>query len=196
MKLVIATRNAGKAKEFRELLGDEFELEDLSGYPDVPDVAETGKTFAENAALKAEATSRLVDHVVLADDSGLEVDALDGAPGIYSARYSGEGATSASNITKLLQEVERRDPHEKNRKARFRCVIAVARDGHVLHFVEGKVEGSIIASPRGAGGFGYDPIFLPNEQNKTFGELAAEVKNRISHRARAVAALRRVLRGQ
>ena len=194
MKLVIATRNAGKAKEFRELLGDEFEIEDLSGYPDVPEVAETGKTFAENAALKAEAVSRLFDHLVLADDSGLEVEALNGAPGIYSARYSGEGATSVRNIEKLLRELEMHDPRGQNRGARFRCVIAVARDGHILHFVEGKVEGSIIATPRGSGGFGYDPVFLPNEQDKTFGELAAHIKNRISHRAKAVEALRSLVR--
>ena len=127
----------------------------------------------------------------MADDSGLEVDALGGAPGIYSARYAGENASDEQNIDKLLRELTRRNVR-RSRSARFRCVIALARDGKLLGTFEGVVEGVIVDLPRGERGFGYDPIFVPKGFDKTFGELSDEIKNRISHRAKAIAALRRL----
>jgi XTP/dITP diphosphohydrolase len=193
LRLLIATRNQHKAREFRELLGDEFNVEDLSGYPRIPDVAETGTTFAENAALKAVTVSANVEGLVVADDSGLEVDLLEGAPGVYSARYSGENATDEANMRRVLRELDDKATGEKQRTARFRCVIALARNGRVIDFAEGAVEGAIVSAPRGMGGFGYDPIFQPNGYIETFGELSSEVKNQISHRAEAVKALRRIL---
>jgi XTP/dITP diphosphohydrolase len=185
-RLLLASRNAHKTREFRELLGDDFELVDLSAFPEIPDIEETGKAFDENATIKALAISARFPDVVIADDSGLEVDALDGAPGVYSARYSGEGASHQQNIEKLLSELSRRGLPGKPWSARFRCVIALAKNGEVLRTVEGVIEGTIVQPARGTGGFGYDPIFQPNGFEETFGELAAEIKNRISHRARAI----------
>ncbi len=189
MRLVIATRNPHKTNEFRELLGDDFEVDDLSAYPDSPDVAETGKTFAENATLKAEAASRFVGElIVVADDSGLEVDALGGAPGIFSARYAGGDATDRQNIDKLQDELA--NCCQEQRVARFRCVLALAQKGRLLGTFAGVVEGQIIDQPRGNGGFGYDPIFVPTGFDQTFAELPAATKNAISHRAKAVRVLR------
>jgi XTP/dITP diphosphohydrolase len=193
MDLLLATRNAHKARELRELLGVDFELRDLSAFPNIAPAEETGNTFAENAALKAIAASqdRQLQHaLVIADDSGLEVDALGGAPGIYSARYAGENATDAANIDKLLGQLR----SDSNRSARFRCVIAVARAGKLLTIVEGAVEGTIVDPPRGNAGFGYDPVFQPLGFDKTFAEMPPELKNRISHRAKAAAPLREKLR--
>ena len=193
-KLLIATRNSHKTRELRELLGSDFELEDLTAYPDVPETAETGSTFEENATIKALALSGHSPELVMADDSGLEVDVLQGEPGIYSARYAGAKASDQQNIEKLFHELCRRDPNGKMRAARFRCVIALAQKGNIICAVEGKVEGTIIDPPRGAGGFGYDPVFQPSGYSQTFGELEAAVKNTISHRARAVRALTETLR--
>jgi XTP/dITP diphosphohydrolase len=153
------------------------------------------ETFEENAILKAVAASqyrRVQDRhlLVVADDSGLEVDALGGAPGIFSARYAGEDASDKENIVKLLSELARRNVPLDQRSARFRCVIALAHEGKLLGKFEGVVEGSIVDLPRGSRGFGYDPIFLPSGFDKTFGELPIELKNRISHRARAIRAFR------
>lgn len=187
-QLLLATRNAHKTREFAQLLGDEFEIADLSG-AGAPTIEETGHTFDENAILKAVAVSRDRDGLVAADDSGLEVDVLDGAPGIFSARYAGANATDQENIDKLLRELSR----HQQRCARFRCVIALARDGKLLGTFEGKVEGVIVDLARGSAGFGYDPVFRPDGFDKTFGELPAEIKNRISHRAKAIAALREAL---
>jgi XTP/dITP diphosphohydrolase len=182
--LIIATRNGHKTREIQRILGADFAVCDLSAYPGAPETAESGKTFQENAALKATAASRQLPGLVVADDSGLEVDALGGAPGIYSARYAGQNATDKQNIDKLLAELGRIE--SAKRSARFRCVIALAREGKLLGVFEGVVEGMIIDSPRGTNGFGYDPIFVPQEFEQTFGELPAQVKNRISHRERAI----------
>jgi len=188
-QLLLATRNAHKTREFAEILGGDFEVRDLSGESEAPVVEETGATFAENAILKAIAISKRFPGLVVADDSGLEVDALNGAPGVYSARYAGANATDQGNIARLLSELgDCRDA--PSFAARFRCVLALARDGSLLGTFDGVVEGTIIETPRGGLGFGYDPVFQPLGSTKTFGEMPAEEKNRISHRARAIQALR------
>jgi len=193
--LFLATRNANKTREFRELLGEDFDVHDLSFFDEMAIPKESGRTFEENAILKAVAASqdrRVQDRhlLVVADDSGLEVDALGGAPGILSARYAGETASDKENIDKLLSELARRNAPLDQRSARFRCVIALARESEILGKFEGVVEGLIVDLPRGSLGFGYDPIFVPNGFDKTFGELPIELKNRISHRARAIRAFR------
>ena len=193
--LLLATRNANKTREFRELLGKDFDVHDLSFFDELAIPKESGRTFEENAILKAVAASqdrRVQDRhlLVVADDSGLEVDALGGAPGILSARYAGETASDKENIEKLLSELARRNAPLDQRSARFRCVIALARESELLGKFEGVVEGLIVDLPRGSLGFGYDPIFVPNGFDKTFGELPIELKNRISHRARAIRAFR------
>ena len=158
----------------------------------MPAVEETGSTFAENAILKAGAISNRLPGLVVADDSGLEVDALDGAPGIYSARYGGPGATDNENIARLFSEL-RKHPDDGPFAARFRCVLALARQGEVLGTFEGAIEGSIVDSPRGAAGFGYDPVFQPTGFAQTFAEISSTEKNRISHRAKAIRLLRAAL---
>lgn len=193
--LLLATRNANKMREFRELLNKDFDVHDLSFFDEMAIPKESGRTFEENAILKAVAASqdrRVQDRhlLVVADDSGLEVDALGGAPGILSARYAGETASDKENIDKLLSELARRNAPLDQRSARFRCVIALARESQLLGKFEGLVEGLIVDLPRGSLGFGYDPIFVPNGFDKTFGELPIELKNRISHRARAIRAFR------
>jgi XTP/dITP diphosphohydrolase len=193
--LLLATRNANKTREFRELLGEDFDVHDLSFFDEMAIPKESGRTFEENAILKAVAASqdrRVQDRhlLVIADDSGLEVDALGGAPGILSARYAGETASDKENIEKLLSELARRNAPLDQRSARFRCIIALARESELLGRFEGVVEGLIVDLPRGSLGFGYDPIFVPNGFDKTFGELPIELKNRISHRARAIRAFR------
>jgi XTP/dITP diphosphohydrolase len=190
MELLLATRNAHKTREFRELLGNKFEIVDLGSYPDLTLPEETGRTFQENAIVKAVTVSKIIEEIVIADDSGLEVDALSGAPGIYSARYAGDGAADRANVEKLLRELNK----VVLRTARFRCVIALARRGEVLGTFEGVVEGRITDAPRGTRGFGYDPVFQPAGFDQTFAEMPAELKNRISHRAKAVAVLRERLR--
>jgi XTP/dITP diphosphohydrolase len=184
MELLLATRNAHKTREFAQLLGNEFKVVDLDSFPQFEAVEETGGTFAENAILKAITASGKIVDLVLADDSGLEVDALGGAPGIYSARYAGESATDEQNVTKLLRELELMS----DRSARFRCVLALACGGKLLGTFEGVAEGVIIDAPRGSAGFGYDPIFVPNGFEQTFAELRSEIKNQISHRAKAIGA--------
>jgi len=168
------------------MLGPEFVVRDLTGYPELPDISETGSTFEENAILKAVAASEHVPGVILADDSGLEVDVLGGAPGIFSARYSGSG-DDQQNVRKLLDELNRADPNKEHRQAKFRCVLAVARSGRVLRTFTGLAEGKVIETPRGMRGFGYDPVFVPEGLDQTFAELPQDTKNRLSHRARAVA---------
>jgi XTP/dITP diphosphohydrolase len=186
--LIVATRNAHKTREIRRILGADFAVSDLSAYPEAPETVETGKTFEENAVLKATTASRQLPGLVVADDSGLEVDALGGAPGIYSARYAGQNATDKQNIDKLLAELARIE--RAKRSARFCCVIALAREGKLLGTFEGVVEGMIVDSPRGRGGFGYDPVFMPTEFGKTFGQLSPTEKDQVSHRARALEKLR------
>jgi len=145
--------------------------------------------FTKFSEIKALAVSKICHGLVVADDSGLEVDALDGAPGIFSARYAGENATDSQNVMKLLRELALRNVENEQRTARFRCVIALARDAELLQTFEGSVEGSIVSEERGHGGFGYDPIFVPAGLRQTFAEVLPAEKNRLSHRARAVAQL-------
>jgi XTP/dITP diphosphohydrolase len=193
MDLLLATRNQHKTREVRQLLGDDFAVSDLGGYPAIEMPDETGATFAENAILKSITASKhrqLQNGFVIADDSGLEVDALGGAPGIYSARYAGEPASDVANIGKLLGELR----NIEKRSARFRCVIALTRAGKVLGTFDGAVEGAIVDLPRGKHGFGYDPIFQPTGFEETFGEMTSDLKNQISHRAKAIMALRTALR--
>jgi XTP/dITP diphosphohydrolase len=188
ISLLVSTRNIHKVREIRAILGSSFRVSDLSGLAEIAEIEETDETFEENATIKAVAVSQICDGWVIADDSGLEVDALGGAPGVYSARYSGKGATDAENNALLLKNLE--NVRGKNRRARFRCVIVLARAGHKFAVFDGAVEGSIAKQPRGGGGFGYDPLFVPEGFVKTFGELPAELKNRLSHRAMALEKLR------
>jgi len=189
MQLIVATRNAHKTREIQRILGPAFTVSDLSAHPKIPDIRETGKSFEENAILKAVGASRHLPGLIVADDSGLEVDALGGAPGIFSARYAGENATDKQNIDRLLGELARTGVDEIKRSARFCCVIALARQGELLGTFEGIVEGTIIERARGLHGFGYDPIFVPRGFEKTFAKLPAEVKNTVSHRAKAIRGL-------
>ena len=186
--LTVATRNAHKTREIQEILGPEFLIRDLSGRSDVPEIEETGRTFEENAILKAVAVSQRVGGLVLADDSGLEVDALGGAPGVLSARYAGEPTDDHRNLEKLLYELQQAEPDSAHRTARFRCVLAIAQDGKILETFAGAVEGTVGGPPRGRGGFGYDPIFVPHGFDRTFAELPAVTKNGLSHRGRALSA--------
>jgi XTP/dITP diphosphohydrolase len=190
MQLIVATRNAHKTREIQRILGPGFAVRDLSGYPGISEILESGKTFEENAILKAVAVSTQVTGLAVADDSGLEVDALGGAPGIHSARYAGANATDKEKIDKLLSELLRIGAKNDQRVARFRCVLALARDGQILGTFEGIVEGAIADQARGSNGFGYDPIFLPTGFGRTFGELEPAEKDRWSHRARALEKLR------
>ena len=187
-QLLLATRNAHKTREFAEILGDGFEVRDLTGAPELEAVEETGLTFEANAILKAVETSKGFEGLVVADDSGLEVDVLQGEPGIYSARYAGEHATDAANVAKLLAELRSHAPGSYS--ARFRCSLALARGGEVLGTFHGVVEGTIVGETRGSAGFGYDPVFQPHGFKQTFAELSPIEKNRISHRAQAIRLLR------
>lgn len=185
-KIVFATNNKNKLAEVRAILGDSYEvlsLEDIGCNEDIP---ETGTTLKENAWQKASYIYNRYKMECFADDTGLEVEALNGEPGVYSARYAGgEGHDSEANMAKLLKNLEGID----NRKARFCTVICLITNDHPVVYLEGIVNGEIIKQRRGGTGFGYDPIFEPEGYNKTFAELGSEVKNKISHRARAVAKL-------
>ena len=188
-KILLATRNAHKTLEVRAILGSAWSVFDLLGRPDLPEVDETGLTFADNAALKALAGSRhFPGGWTLADDSGLEVDALGGAPGVRSARYAGPGATDETNRQHLARELQRvvGPTYAQPQPARFRCCIAVAWDGEVAKQFNGTVEGAVVHPARGEGGFGYDPVFVPVGYRETFAELPAEVKNTLSHRGEAM----------
>lgn len=194
-RLLIATKNAHKTAEIRAILGLEWSVTDLTSHAAIPAPEETGATFAENAALKALAASASFEGLVLADDSGLEVDALGGAPGVYSARYAGIDATDAENRKKLLLEMEAVGARGKARTARFRCAMAVAEHGEIRDTFSGAVEGVIINEERGEAGFGYDSLFVPKGYCETFAQLSAETKNTLSHRASALAqAKQRLLR--
>ena len=186
-RLLLATRNAHKTREVREILGDGWVVEDLTLRPDLPEVEETGETFEENARLKAVAASVHYEGWVLADDSGLEVDALGGAPGVRSARFAGDGADMAANRSLLVEKM--RDVRGKERSGRFRCVLALAKEGDVVRVFHGTVEGVITPSERGGGGFGYDPLFVPAGSCRTFAEMSGPQKHALSHRGRALAAL-------
>jgi XTP/dITP diphosphohydrolase len=190
--LLIATRNAHKTREIHQMLGSGWDVRDLTTLPHAPEVEETGQTFQDNAILKAVTISRHVTGLVLADDSGLEVDALNGAPGVRSARFAGPGATDAGNRNLLLKELAKQ-PGDRF-PARFCCVMALASQGEVLGTFAGVVEGEVIPAERGSGGFGYDSMFIPRGYQETFAELAPVIKNSLSHRARALAKMLEFLR--
>lgn len=193
VEVVLATRNQGKVREFLELLRDlPLQVYSLDAFPQIRDLAEDGLTYTENAISKALTVARLTRRIALADDSGIEIDALQGAPGPQSRRFLGEGASDASRnarIIRLLQSVPL-----KARAARYRAVVAVATPDGTVRTFEGVCEGQVASAPRGAQGFGYDPIFLVPDHGKTMAQLPIAVKNRISHRARALAAARPYLR--
>jgi XTP/dITP diphosphohydrolase len=192
-KLAFATSNAHKTEEVAAILGSAWQVEDLRAHPGVTLDEETGDTFEANAIIKALSGSRaLPGHLVLADDSGLEVDALGGAPGVRSARYAGETANAADNRTKLKHELGKL-PQTAPFTGRFHCCMVVAYGGAVLHVTHGSVEGHLIHEEQGVGGFGYDPLFIPDGFSDTFGLLPAETKNQLSHRARALAAMKETL---
>ena len=193
MKLVLATRNEGKVREIGEILEDEngIELLSLRNYPNAPDVVEDGVTYEENAIKKASTLAEYTGHLTIADDSGLAVDALDGAPGVHSARYAGENASDQDRIAKLLNALQ--NVPDDRRSGRFICAVAIAAPLARVEVVRGVCEGRIIRAPRGESGFGYDPIFVPVGYNKTFAELGDAIKNRISHRANALDEARKLL---
>ena len=193
-RIILATHNPHKTREFQEVFTRQFAIGDLSAYPQISPPPETGSTFEENAALKALGVSQQLSGPIMADDSGLEVDALDGEPGIYSARYAGENATDQQNLEKLLRELSARHVAADARSARFKCSIALARDDKLLCTFTGVVQGKIVDRPRGHGGFGYDPVFQPDGFELTFAEMPQEMKNRISHRAQAAQQLRQFLK--
>jgi XTP/dITP diphosphohydrolase len=186
MQLIVATRNAHKTREIRQILGSKVDVRDLTEHPEISEITESGTSFEENAKLKAIAVSQKLPGLVIADDSGLEVEALHGAPGIHSSRYAGVNASDKEKIAKLLAELTKINAQSDRRRARFRCLVAVACDGQVLATFEGAVEGTIAKRPRGSHGFGYDPIFIPDGFEETFAELPREVKNNIGHRAKAI----------
>jgi XTP/dITP diphosphohydrolase len=194
MPLVVATRNKKKLQEILEILaGIDLELRDLSGYPDAPEIDEDGDTFEANARKKASQTAKALHEWVLGEDSGLVVPALGGRPGVHSARYAGKHGDDAANNQKLIAEI-RILPPEK-RAAYYVCTAALSDpDGNVKAVVEGRCHGIIVPERRGEGGFGYDPYFQVLEFHQTFGELSSRVKHAISHRARALAQLRPILR--
>jgi XTP/dITP diphosphohydrolase len=190
--LLLGTSNAHKLEELRAILGDlPLTLLSLSDVAPIPDVAETGATFAENAILKATAYANASGLLTLADDSGLEIDALGGEPGVYSARWAGASTPYSERFRIILERMVQTPPEQ--RTARFRCVIAITGPGGLLATAEGILEGMIATKPQGAGGFGYDPIFYVPAYGKTVAELPAGVKNRISHRALAAAQARQQL---
>jgi XTP/dITP diphosphohydrolase len=189
-RLLLATRSAGKLRELRPLLaglaGEGLALETLAAHPEVRSPEEAGESFEENARLKAGAAAGAAGLWTLGEDSGLEVDALGGAPGVRSARYSGAHGDDAANNARLLRELG----SSASRRARYVCVAALARpDGVVVATARGVCEGTIAASPRGSGGFGYDPLFVPDGETRTMAELSPREKEALSHRGRAIRAL-------
>jgi XTP/dITP diphosphohydrolase len=188
-RVVLATRNAHKVAELGQILGGlglALELVGLDAYPEAPEVAETGATFAANALLKAEAVAAATGQPAVADDSGLCVDALNGMPGIYSARWAGGGG-DAANLDLVLAQIA--DVPDERRGAAFRCAAALVVPGHPGQVVEGEVRGHLLRARRGTNGFGYDPIFVPDGESRTTAEMSAEEKNALSHRGRAFRAL-------
>lgn len=189
MKVYCATTNPGKLREFQQALRESVELEPLPALASIPAPDETGATFEDNAALKALYYSKHCDGYLFADDSGLEVDALGGAPGVYSARFAGPGATDAANNALLLAKMS----GIADRTARFVCVVALTEHGRVVRTFRGEVEGRLLDSPRGTNGFGYDPLFFYAPFGCTFAEVPLERKMEVSHRAKALGALRACL---
>lgn len=184
-EIIIATKNAGKVKDFETLFSPKgFKVKSLLDFPEIEDVEETGVTFSENATLKAEAISSALNKPVIADDSGLAIDALNGEPGVYSARYAGENKDDNANIEKVLQKLN--DVPFEKRTARFHCALAIAVPGKRTEIVEGTCEGHILEEKRGENGFGYDPIFFVEKWRCSMAELTKGQKNQISHRANAL----------
>lgn len=182
--VILATTNQGKAAEFQKLLGQlPLTVKTLKDYPQIGEIVEDGQTFAENALIKARAVAKAAGILTIADDSGLVVDALGGAPGIYSARYAGENKDDNANIAKLLQEMENVPAEERG--ARFICAIAVVTEDGREFVAEGNCHGEILTKAKGDGGFGYDPVFFVPELNKTFAQLTMTEKNAVSHRGKA-----------
>ncbi len=193
MDLVLATRNLDKAKEIRAFLdGLDHRILTLEAFPSVPEVVEDGDSYEANAMKKALTVSKYTGKMSLADDTGLEVDALQGQPGLFSARFAGEDATYADNRRKLLSLMK--DIPSQQRTARFRCVMVLAKPEGKARTVEGVVEGSITLEEKGEGGFGYDPVFYLPEVGKTLAQLTFDEKNKISHRARALEKIREILK--
>ena len=193
-RLVIATRNPGKAREIAEILsepGVPLEIASLADYPDAPEPEETGATFQENAVIKATACAEFTGELSLADDSGLEIDALNGAPGIHSARFAPTTPERNARLLELMKDVP-----DGSRTARFRCVVAIARPDGSVQTCEGTVEGIIARSPKGSHGFGYDPIFYLPTLHKQMAELSASEKNAISHRGKALHQAKKLLEAQ
>ncbi|QQZ10679.1 XTP/dITP diphosphatase [Heyndrickxia vini] len=191
-QVIIATKNKGKAKEFEKMFSTfHIKVKTLLDFPEAIDVEETGSTFEENAILKAETISQQYNIMTIADDSGLVIDALDGRPGIYSARYAGEEKNDEANIDKVLAEMI--DIPNDDRSAKFYCALAIAIPGKETITVSGTCEGEILRERKGNNGFGYDPIFFIKDKGQTMAELPSEEKNRISHRAKAVDKLPSIL---
>jgi XTP/dITP diphosphohydrolase len=189
MKILTATRNPGKLRELKSMLAElPFEIVTLDDFPGMPEVIEDGETFEENAVKKASELARASGLLALAEDSGLEVDALGGAPGIYSARYAGESCSHSANNRKLLSELK--NVPKENRTARFVCVAAVASPDKVFFTTRGECDGLILKEPRGESGFGYDPLFFYPPKSQTFAEMGTEEKNKVSHRAKALAGVK------
>lgn len=194
MEIVAATRNEKKLKEMRRLLeGTAVRIMGLEEFPGCPEVEETGETFEENAAMKAASVSGHTGRTAVSDDSGLEVFALGGAPGVRSARYAGEGASDDENVEKLLMEMAK--VPEGERGARFVCVIAISDPHGGVKSFYGTVEGKIANKAKGMGGFGYDPVFIPSGHERTFAEMTASEKDSMSHRGAALRGLREYLEG-
>ncbi|WP_347491177.1 XTP/dITP diphosphatase [Desulfoscipio sp. XC116] len=190
--IILATRNEGKVRELQQLLAETgFKVISMSSYPNAPDVVEDGRTFEDNAIKKAREVAAAANKIALADDSGLMVDYLDGAPGVHSARFAGPGHDDTANNDKLLRLLNG-VPRQK-RTARFCCVVAIATPDGKAATTQGTCEGIIIDKPRGENGFGYDPLFLMPEFDKTFAELDSAVKNAISHRGRALQEIKTIL---
>lgn len=189
---MLATRNEGKVREFREIMKDlPFKILSLKEFPGFPEIVEDGKTFEENALKKARALAEFANDVAIADDSGLMVYALNGSPGVFSARYAGVGATDLKNNLKLLNDLK--GVHLKDRGAAFKCAIAVVAPDGFEEVVTGECRGAIGFEMRGNEGFGYDPLFIPNGFDKTFAEIGLETKNMISHRYKAIMAVKPIL---
>jgi XTP/dITP diphosphohydrolase len=191
--ILIATANKGKAREFQEMLGHAWDVKTLLDLPHVPEIVEDGETFAANALKKAQALRGIFDGPVLADDSGLEVDVLGGAPGVHSARYAGVHGDDAANNRKLLEALRGRLPAERG--AQFHCVLCLVSAGEPDAYFEGICRGHILGEPRGTGGFGYDPLFLPDGFDRSMAELSSAEKHAISHRGRAMRRAREALLG-
>jgi XTP/dITP diphosphohydrolase len=193
-EIIIATRNQGKLREIKDLLeGLGFNVTSLKDYPDTPNIIEDGKTFTQNAIKKAASMALYTKKLVLGEDSGIEIKALNNRPGIYSARYSGEMATDKKNNAKLLKELKGVPPAK--RQARYRCCMALVDKTGMIKVFSGSCSGVIAAQERGTNGFGYDPLFIIPRYKKTFGELDPAIKAKISHRAKALAKVKKFLQG-